>query len=126
MQPEWMVEGGFDQQDGYDGFMKLYKNGSLPDLIVTVSYSAASGALKAIKELKLNIPKDIDIVVFGDSAYNTFIKPSLTVVRLAAREMGKRALELLLQQINTDEIVHETIVIPTQLIVNDTGFKPSG
>jgi len=125
LHPEWIIAGGFGQRDGYEGFMKLYRQGDLPQLIVTVSYAVAMGALQGIKEVGLKIPHDIDLIAFGDSVYNQFLKPSLTVARLEARKMGRCALDLLIQEIDSDEHEFKKIVIPTQLVVNETGLKPA-
>ncbi|MDZ7262038.1 MAG: LacI family transcriptional regulator, partial [candidate division KSB1 bacterium] len=122
--PEWVIEGGFGQRDGYEGFMSLYRRGPLPQLIVTVTYASALGVLQAIKELGLKIPQDIDLIAFGDSVFNQFLKPSLTVSRLDARKMGRCALELLIEAIHSKEQAYKKVVIPTRLVVNETGLKP--
>jgi len=121
---KWIVEGGFSQQDGYNSFMKLYRQGDLPQLIVTVSYIVNLGVLQAINEIGLKIPEDIDLVVFGDSIFNKFLKPSLTVARVDACGMGKCALDLLIKAISSDKHKYKKIVIPTQLIINGTGLGP--
>lgn len=123
--PEWIVEGGFDQHDGYEGFMKLYRQGKLPQLIVTVSYHAALGVLQGIKEVGLRITQDIDLSAFGDSDFNQFLNPPLTVSRINAREMGKRALDVLIQAIQSDTQPIEKVIIPNQLIINETGLRPA-
>jgi LacI family transcriptional regulator len=119
--PDWIVEGGFDQSDGYAGMMKLYERGSLPQIVCTVSFAAALGALSAIHELGLTIPNDIDIISFGDSGYNPHMKPSLTAAHLDAKAIGRKAVGLLIGQLNNLEPTSEKIVVPTQLVINETG-----
>ena len=121
--PEWIVEGGFDQHDGYEGFLKLYRRGKLPQLIVTVSYHAALGVLQGIQEVGLRITEDIDLLAFGDSEFNQFLNRSLTVSRMNAREIGKRALDILIQAIQSDTQPVEKVIIPNQLIINETGIN---
>ena len=122
--PDWIVEGGFDQSDGYAGMMELYKRGSLPQLVCTVSFSAALGALDAIQELELSIPDDIDMVSFGDSRYNSHMRPSLTAVHLDAKMIGAKAVNLLIDQLSNSEHSFEEIIIPTKLVINETGRGP--
>ena len=124
LNPDWIVEGGFDQRDGYAGMMKLYERGPLPQLVCTVSFAAALGALSAIHELGLSMPDDIDLVSFGDSAYNSRMNPPLTAAHLDATEMGKKAVNLLIGQLSGSGRVREKIVVPTQLVVNQTGRGP--
>jgi LacI family transcriptional regulator len=126
LNPDWIVEGGFDQSDGYAGMKKLYERGPLPQLICTVSFAAALGVLNAIHELGLSIPKDIDIISFGDSSYNSNIKPVLTAAHLDAKEIGRKAVDLLISQLTSPQGTKEKIVVPTHLVINDTGRGPCG
>jgi len=122
--PEWVVEGGFDQRDGYAGMMTLHNRGALPELVCTVTFAAALGALRAIRELGLSIPNDIDLISFGDSSYNSHMKPSLTAVHLDAPEIGRKAVRLLIDQLGNAEQINRKIVVPTRLVINDTGRGP--
>lgn len=122
--PDWIVEGGFDKRDGYAGLKKIKDSGTLPQLICTCSFSSATGALQAAHELGLSVPGDIDIVSFGDSTYNLHMSPSLTAVQLDAREMGRKALDLLIQQLGRPDIPSQQVVVPTKLVVNETGLGP--
>jgi LacI family transcriptional regulator len=124
--PDWIVEGGFDQSDGYAGMMKLYERGPLPQLICTVSFAAALGTLGAIHELGLSIPNDLDLVSFGDSTYNSLMKPSLTAVHLDAKGIGKKAVNLLINQLNGLEKTREKVIVQTQLVIHETGRGPYG
>lgn len=122
--PHWIVEGGFDQSDGYTGFMKLYERGPLPQLICTVSFAAALGCLSAIQQLGLSIPEDIDIISFGDSSYNRHMKPALTAVHLDAPTIGRKAVSLLIDLLNNADQTSQKIVVPTRLVINETGRGP--
>ena len=121
LNPDWIVEGGFDQSDGYAGMMTLHQRGSLPQLICTVSFAAALGTLRAIHELGLAIPDDIDVISFGDSAYNPQLKPSLTAAHLNAKEIGRKAVILLIGQLTHSDRKGEKIIVPTKLVINETG-----
>ncbi len=121
---EWIVEGGFDEDDGYKGFHKLVKSGRLPEVVFTVTYPAALGVLLAADELGIRIPQDLEIISFGGSSYNRFIKPSLSYIEQPVQEIGRTAVELLLKQIHADEkIPARTIEIPARLVLCDTCIK---
>lgn len=122
--PDWIVEGGFDQSDGYSGMMKLYEHGPLPQLICTVTFPVALGALTAIRELGLAVPGDVDLISFGDSRYNAHMQPSLTAARLDAKAIGRKAVDVLIDQLAHGWRARETTVIPTQLVLHDTGLGP--
>ncbi len=126
VRPEWVVEGGFDQQDGYAGLMKMHASGALPQIICAVGFSVAMGALKAVRELGLAVPEDLELVSFGDSVYNEHMKPSLTAVRLDPGAIGRRAVDLLINQLSGAVQESREIVVPTQLVVRETGLGPRG
>lgn len=122
--PDWIVEGGFDRIDGHAGFLKLYESASLPQLICTVSFPAALGVLSAIHTLGLSIPRDIDVISFGDSGYNSLMKPALTAVHLDAKVIGSKAVSLLIEQLSDLERTSEKILVPTRLVIHETGQGP--
>jgi LacI family transcriptional regulator len=121
---DWIVEGGFSEQDGYRGFHRLYKRGPLPRILFTVTYPVALGVLLAADELKLNIPEELEIISFGGSNYNRFIKPSLSYIDQPVRDIADTATELLIREITsggTDQPV--TIDLPSKLVLCETCIK---
>ncbi len=119
---DWVVEGGFGEEDGYNGFMKMYKSGSLPEFIFAVTYPVALGAYAAIEDLGLEIPKDIDIICFGNSDVNRFISPSLSCVDQPTDKLGKKAVDMVVEHINNPNIEEQHIEIETDLILRETGM----
>jgi LacI family transcriptional regulator len=122
--PEWIIEGGFSEQDGYHGFNKLVKTGDLPEVIFTVTYPVALGVLIAAEQLGVNIPGEVELLTFGGSDYNRFMKPSLTYIDQPAEDIGRVATELLLQKIRfPDNEIGKFIEIPTELVFCETCKK---
>jgi LacI family transcriptional regulator len=120
----WIVETGFAEEDGYKGFMKLFRSGELPEVIYTVTYPVALGVILAAQEAGISIPQDIQIVSFGGSIYNRFVTPSISYIDQPSEEIGRKAVELLLDEIKNPEMREEKhIVIPTELVICDTCKK---
>jgi LacI family transcriptional regulator len=126
-----IIEGGFSEKDGYDGLMKLYQQGIMPEIIFTVTFPVALGVFKAAEELGLAIPDDIDLVSFGGSSYNRFIKPSITYMDQPAQEIGEKAMDLLLYEINHPQkrgkknIAIESKIIKGQTCINKSKILSS-
>ena len=123
---QWIVEGGFGEQSGYRGFKKIFKSGELPEVVFTVTYPVALGVILAIEEIGLSIPEDINIMCFGGSNYNHFVKPSLSFVRQPVQEMGKKAAELLIRQIKNQQQQAVNIQLPTDLVICETCLSKAG
>jgi LacI family transcriptional regulator, galactose operon repressor len=123
---EWIVPGGFGKSDGYEGFMKLYNTGDMPEFIFAVTYPVALGVYEAVRELRLKIPDDIDIMCFGDSDMNHLLSPSLSCVNQPTRELGTTAVHTIFDIIKGPEKSKELhIVIPAGLTLRETCNGPS-
>jgi len=119
--PEWVIYGGFGEEAGYRGFMKLLNSGNMPEFIFAVTYPVALGVYAAVEEAGLKIPDDIDIMCFGNSDVNRFISPSLSCVNQPTDKLGKTAVEMTLDHIkNIDVFEPQHIEIPTELILRQT------
>lgn len=95
---EWIIEGGFELNDGYESFKKLISLGNLPEIIFTVNDRVALGAYKAIKEANLSIPNDIGIFGYGFSEAADFFDPPLTLINQDPRKLGLEAIKLLMEK----------------------------
>lgn len=121
---EWIVEGGFSEEDGYNGFKNLINSPDLPEAIFSVTYPVALGIYAAAFENDITIPDDIDIVCFGAGSYQRFFSPSITFVSQPTDELGRRAMELLLDEIrNPESIRPQLISLPTELILSEDHTK---
>jgi LacI family transcriptional regulator len=122
--PEGSVE------EGKKAARKLLSLANPPDAIFCNNDPMAMGAMMAIKEKGLNIPKEIAVVGFSNWSYGEMMEPSLTTVDQPGFEMGQEAARLLIRQIEwTDkgegELVPETKVLKTRLVVRQSSLKKS-
>ncbi len=80
------------------------------------------GALRAIKEKGLEVPRDIGLVVFDEVFLADLADPPLTVVIQPAEEIGKIAARMLLERIESRELIppREVIVEPTLIVRKST------
>jgi LacI family transcriptional regulator len=120
---EWVVRGGFGEEDGYRGFMKLYESRPLPEIIFTVTFPVAFGMYKAANQLGLKIPDDIDIICFGSSGVNQFLATPMSYIEQPTYELGQRAFELTVENIHgTEQTIPKKITLPTKLVLNKTAL----
>lgn len=119
--PDWVIEGGFGEEYGYEAFMKLYKNNNLPEFIFTVTYPVALGVYTAVKEVGLRIPEDIDLICFGNAKIQEFLCPPLSCVDQPTALLSKNAMEILFENINKqEEFEPKHITVDTELIIRGT------
>ena len=77
----------------------ILKNQNLSALICSTEYSGV-GAIKACKELKKIIGKDISIITFDGPVVETLTNPALTAVSHPRKQLGLKAIEMLLDMEN--------------------------
>jgi LacI family transcriptional regulator len=96
----FVIKGGFGWESGIVGLKKLLDLDIHPDAIFTVGIHVAFGAFQEARRMNLKIPEDFALIGFGDDPFAAITSPPLTAVAQDARQLGKRAVELLLQQID--------------------------
>jgi LacI family transcriptional regulator len=114
-------------EDGYEQTSNMLTLPTLPDGIFAGSEMAAVGALVALKENKIKIPEEIAIIGFNDFKMASVIEPSLTTVYQPGEEMGRVAVEILLNEIKLSQkdkpITHRTETLKTHLIERDSSNR---
>jgi len=111
---QWIIEGGYEIEDGFKAFGELLASGNLPEIILTVNDRVALGAYKAIRRAGLRIPEDIGIVGYGFSETAQLFSPTLSIINQDPRKMGNIAANLLL-----DEIEGKSIQLGMQVLIDE-------
>jgi LacI family transcriptional regulator len=99
VRPELIVEGDFTQASGYQGMRKLLSLAEPPTAVFVASDPMAAGALRAIHEAGINVPKEIGLVSFDDLPLASILTPPLTSVHQPLYELGATAADLLLARL---------------------------
>ncbi len=117
--PNWIIEGGFSEEDGYNGFLKIFDKKNYPEYILAVTYPVALGIYNAAQELGIRIPEDIEVTCFGINSFSMFTPSVFNFVDQPAAEMGRQAFSLLLEMIkDRNKFEPKNIILPTRLLVN--------
>ena len=83
--------------------------------------TAAMGAIRALTESGLNVPRDVSVVGFDDVISAAFHVPSLTTVRQPMAKMGQVASKLLLDRIAQPDMPYpKEVLIKPQLVVRES------
>jgi DNA-binding LacI/PurR family transcriptional regulator len=84
----------------------------------------ALGLLRRLHEQGRHVPHEISIVGFDDVPEAAYFSPPLTTVRQNFMEMGRRSLQLLLEEIGDGARTTERITVPPELIVRASTGPP--
>jgi LacI family transcriptional regulator len=75
----------------------LLSTGGRPSAFICLNDRVALGTYQALAEVGVHLPDDVSVVAFDDSFLAPWLRPPLTSVALPHYEMGKRAVELLIE-----------------------------
>ena len=116
-----VIFSGFGKEDGYNSFMKMYNENNLPDFLFAITFPVGLGIVEAANEVGLKIPKDLDLICFGDSDLNDYLKPSISCVTHNISDFATQAFRLVLEQIDTKKnFIVKHLEIVTELVLKDT------
>ncbi|MFG2062267.1 LacI family DNA-binding transcriptional regulator [Micromonospora sp. NPDC048871] len=88
--PDWLPE------HGYTATRALLGRPDRPTAIICMNDRLAFGAYQALGEAGLRIPEEISVISFDDDPTASWLRPGLSTAALPHEQMGRRAVELLL------------------------------
>jgi DNA-binding LacI/PurR family transcriptional regulator len=98
-------------EPGHEATQELLARNSPFSAIFSFNDASAVGAITALREAGLQIPRDVSIVGFDDVLFAASSHPPLTTVRQPLRQMGQMAAATLLGLIRGDGTLHPGSVI---------------
>ncbi len=113
--PELQFEAYSTEESGFTAAQKLLDSGASFDAIFGASDLIALGAMKALSDNGLNVPKDVAVIGFDDIPIAAFSSPPLTTVRQDTILAGQLLVDSLISLINGEDINLKRI--PGKLIV---------
>jgi LacI family transcriptional regulator len=121
---EWIVEGGFEREDGYRGFKELYKNNEKPEVVFAANDHIALGAYDAIREIGLSTPDDIGVVAFGHHDFAQILTPKLTIINVDPYHLGKKAMDVMLGCIHEENGCRKKVLIDAEIEIGESLLTP--
>jgi len=97
-------------------YFKRIKKNDYPTAIVCFNDQQALAVMAVLKELKIKVPDDISIIGNDDISYANIYPVPLTTIRAPQHEIGTKAAEILIRNIES------AIVLPMEKVILDTEF----
>lgn len=116
--PALELPGDFSEASGYHAVTELLRAGPPPTAIFAANDSMAIGALSALREAGLGVPRDVAVAGFDDIPMSQYLDPPLSSVHVDISALGERATLRLLEAIREKEH-HErrAETLPTTLVL---------
>ena len=111
-----------DYSTAVEHTLNLLKRPDRPDAILAFNAILPFAAYTAIRQMKLNIPKDVALIGFSDDVHTNYVTPRMSVIVDQSKKMGAEACRLLLKSIGGDSKIRK-VIVPQQLVIRETSAK---
>ena len=110
----------FSSEASYNMIRQKFSRENCPDAFVCSNDAIAIGALKAIQEMGLIVPKDVAIVGYDNTSSAMFTNPAITSVDIHTKQLGETIISMLLEKIQGREI--EDFKIEPKLVIRESSM----
>lgn len=114
-------ESNLKMEDGYRLIKEFLELENRPTAVFTYSDILAIGALKALKEARLKVPKDMALVGYDDIEFSAFLEVPLTTVHQPRYRIGEEGAKILINRIEKkDSEGLQQIVLKPELVIRES------
>ena len=100
----------FSYRDGYNATQRLIADGRKFTALFAMADVMAIGAVRALHNNGLRVPRDVSVMGFDGLALSSFLVPQLSTVAQWASRMAQRSTELLIERIaHGGDACHEAV-----------------
>jgi DNA-binding LacI/PurR family transcriptional regulator len=120
-----VMRGDWSVRSGYEMGQRIARQKGV-SAIFAANDQMALGVLRALRENGADVPGDVSLTGFDDVPEAAYFWPPLTTVRQDFDEVGRRSLQLLLEQVEGSSRSGRRVVVETELIVRESSAPRSG
>ncbi|TJZ51088.1 LacI family transcriptional regulator [Streptomyces piniterrae] len=114
--PELLAGGNSEAEGAQDATRHLLATPEPPTAIITANNAMTIGALRALRELGLEVPRDIALACFDDFSWADLFEPRLTAIAQPSKDIGTAAVRLLLERLEEPDRPPRTVRLPCVLV----------
>jgi LacI family transcriptional regulator len=115
----------FTESEGERLCRELLESGARTTAIVAGNDLMALGCYDVFAATGIVCPRDISVVGFNDMPFSERFSPPLSTIRIPHYEIGSRAAELLLDQLQQPDAPARQVVLSPQLVVRASSAPPT-
>ena len=115
-----VLRGDYHAQSGLEITNAFLKMAPRPTAIFALNDLMALGALRAATEAGCLVPQDLAVVGYDDLEISQYTNPPLTTIAQPKTEIGRQAVNLLVDRIIQKDRTTSRVVLPPELIVRQS------
>ncbi len=123
--PHLLRTGSFQADFGMTQTLLLLDERPAPTAIIAGGIVMLPGVVRALRQRRVAIPRDMSLIAAGDSDVADLLQPAIAVVRWDYAEMGRLAAGLALERIRGGRPSEpRRIVVPSDIVPRDSLAAP--
>jgi DNA-binding LacI/PurR family transcriptional regulator len=119
-EPELVVQASFSTDSGYAATSELLARVRQLDAVFAGSDAVAIGALAALQDAGMNVPRDVSVASVDDIGAARFCRPSLTTVKTHPYRTGELAASMLIDLMRGSLPEKRHHLLDVELVVRDS------
>jgi LacI family transcriptional regulator len=120
--PQLLVNGGSNTEPARQATAQLLGLASPPTAIMAGNNLMTLGAMHALRDAQLEVPRQMALVGFDDFDWADFFVPRLSLIAQPVKALGARAVDLLLQRMASPDAPPQSVrLVPTLQLRNSCG-----
>lgn len=112
-----ILRGDYKPQVAAEAACEMLSRPDRPTAVFAASDMTALATMEVAAELGIRVPEELSVVGFDNIPDSMLASPPLTTVEQPIREMGHRAVQLLVHHIREEDLDERHICLPTRLVV---------
>jgi len=121
---EMIVPIGTNYAENFINTIKYFKKKNrrnYPSAILCFNDHQAFAVINALKEMNIEVPRDISIIGNDDIYYAKYFSVPLTTMRAPLNEMGMKAAEILIRNIESPKVLpEERVIFKTEFVIRES------
>jgi DNA-binding LacI/PurR family transcriptional regulator len=126
LREECVREGFLGAEGGYRATREVLALKPRPTALFSFNNMLAVGALRALREAGVGVPRDISLITFDDMDLFPFVDPPITAIAQPAYQIGTEAARTLISMLSGDLFVPREVVLPTEFRQRESCAPPPG
>ncbi|HEX2907054.1 MAG TPA: LacI family DNA-binding transcriptional regulator [Phototrophicaceae bacterium] len=120
LEPGPSCAGDYSMKSGYEAAHKLLDSGQYFTALMVGTDGMAQGALRALHERGLRVPRDISVISFDNTELASYTEPPLTTVEFRFLKQDEIAIKYLIEIINDPNMELHQRVLMADLVLRES------
>jgi LacI family transcriptional regulator len=117
---ELIVETSGHTEDGHREINVIIREERPFTAVFAFNDLVAIGALRALKEAGLRVPRDVEVIGYDDLDYSRYLYLSLSSVRIPKQQLGRETCEELFRHIEDADAPYKKRVLESRIMLRET------